>query len=675
MSPALNFNAVTGEIDSPTVEDYRFSMFRSLADFAPQTITLAALHDMILSCRYQERVDKVRTATSKDGRDGAKKMLPAVTVSGVFSGGRQREQLVKHSGLVCLDFDLKDNPFFGTRLAEIQAMISGDQFSLLVFRSVGGAGLAVIARVEPERHIDAFLGLREYYRQEHGITAEEALKDVNRLRFISADPHAAMNNNARIFKRYSLASESGHTPAQQNSDNIPSPGPLTPTRQAEIESALAAVSPDDYHRWIMIGQALHSESDAALDIWDRWSARSEKYQAGDCARKWGSFGARGGVNIESLFKLAYDGGWTGPAPVENPFQPEAPKHTGYILPTIAGNTWVLTAEPERQPVIENVIDAGDMLGLIGQAKMRKSFFALQLALSCAAGGPFLRWNIPVAQKVLYLNFEISPDWMQRRVKGAARSMGLPARTLKNVEFANLRGLNLPQNVSTMDAITETVRAIEPTVMVVDPLYMLHDCDENNAQEMKPLVRRLMALMAEFRASVIYVHHDAKGKAGDRNIRDRGAGSNLLDRACDAKIVLTQHAKELSYTCVDMMTRNFPPVEGFVCDFDGAFRMVDADYLPETTVQSKRKTLSITELADQAQGYIQEGPEDLMSLAYFRDVVCMDKLGLSRRKAGEVIKHLVARGDIAKSRQHAGGYKIGYAVDIERFNRWVGHDSN
>jgi hypothetical protein len=89
---------------------YRFSMFRSLADTSPETVTLADLRMFISEGLCAELVDRIRAEPDKARRSELKRGLPCVTISGEFAGGHKAGQLVRHSGLLCVDFDAADNP-------------------------------------------------------------------------------------------------------------------------------------------------------------------------------------------------------------------------------------------------------------------------------------------------------------------------------------------------------------------------------------------------------------------------------------------------------------------------------------------------------------------------------------------------------------------------------------
>ena len=63
----------------------------------------------------------------------------------------------------------------------------------------------------------------------------------------------------------------------------------------EITALLRLVPPDcEYDAWVMLGMCLHTECRGVsnswhLQLWDTWSAGSEKYKRGECARKWATF--------------------------------------------------------------------------------------------------------------------------------------------------------------------------------------------------------------------------------------------------------------------------------------------------------------------------------------------------------------------------------------------------
>lgn len=84
----------------------------------------------------------------------------------------------------------------------------------------------------------------------------------------------------------------------------------------QVSGMLSFISPDvDYHTWIEIGMALHSEG-YSLDVWENWSQTGSKYRQGDCYRRWAGFDKSAGITMGSLWYHAELGGWT-PALLDN----------------------------------------------------------------------------------------------------------------------------------------------------------------------------------------------------------------------------------------------------------------------------------------------------------------------------------------------------------------------
>lgn len=82
----------------------------------------------------------------------------------------------------------------------------------------------------------------------------------------------------------------------------------------DVRDMLAAIDPDmDYDGWVRVGMAL-SEGGYPVTLWDEWSRRGKKYQAGDCIKRYRSFNG-GGVTMGTLVEKALEAGWTKERPV------------------------------------------------------------------------------------------------------------------------------------------------------------------------------------------------------------------------------------------------------------------------------------------------------------------------------------------------------------------------
>lgn len=88
-------------------------------------------------------------------------------------------------------------------------------------------------------------------------------------------------------------------------------GFMSAERVEDLKSALRYLDADDYHRWVAVGQALHSTEagEPALQLWLDWSELSAKFKPGECQRKWVGFRPGKGLHVESIFHWAQEAGW------------------------------------------------------------------------------------------------------------------------------------------------------------------------------------------------------------------------------------------------------------------------------------------------------------------------------------------------------------------------------
>jgi hypothetical protein len=127
---------------------------------------------------------------------------------------------------------------------------------------------------------------------------------------------------------------------------------------------------DDYETWVRIGMALHNAtngSDDGRNIWDKWSARSDKYKAGEIVKKWRSFGeAVNPVTVASIIHLAQGNGWvpgvefdSAPYLMEDVPAPtvEAPEQPGSTRLPFAVNDLSMSKPPGFVGVIADWIDS------------------------------------------------------------------------------------------------------------------------------------------------------------------------------------------------------------------------------------------------------------------------------------------------------------------------------
>lgn len=253
--------------------------------------------------------------------------------------------------------------------------------------------------------------------------------------------------------------------------------------------------------------------------------------------------------------------------------------TGNTVLTDAA-TWISESPPPTEPVLLDTFDVGDKIPIIGSSKSRKSFFLLQLALMLASGRDFLFWRTAKQHRVLLIQLEVKEAHYWRRVHNLARAMGVtPEMIGDRLHVASWRGHEIKPG-----QIRALARRHHAQVIMLDPLYKLVPGDENLAVDMKPVLAEFDQLAEETGAAVLYVHHNPKGRAGDRDARDRGAGSGVIARDFDAAIYLTDHKEDGLLVC-ETLLRNYAPQEPFTLEWDNG-RFVSRDDIEAVVRTSK-----------------------------------------------------------------------------------------
>ena len=323
------------------------------------------------------------------------------------------------------------------------------------------------------------------------------------------------------------------------------------------------------------------------------------------------------------------------------------EHPGRFKVEDAG-AWLQVEPTPPNQVVENVFDCGDKVAVIGGSKMRKSFFFLQMLLSICTGRDFLGRRTPKPRRVLLVQLEIQPDHYLRRLHTMTALMGLESNDLAGKLFViNGRGLDV-NTVDLRGEICRLAKWFHVEIVAFDPFYKLLPEGENGPGDLKPLLSCFDYLARQTGAAVLYVHHDSKGEAGDRNLTDRGAGSGVLGRDYDACFALTAHSSGEDGACVvDVAVRNYPPIPGCTIFFQEGFFELRSDLAPtkrDSRNRRRSQQLPLESYREPALTLIREKP---MSAAVFKDQV-KRKCALTDERYWALVKYLVDEvGSLAK----------------------------
>ena len=159
------------------------------------------------------------------------------------------------------------------------------------------------------------------------------------------------------------------------------------------------------------------------------------------------------------------------------------------------------------------------------------------------------------------------------------------------------------------------------------------------------MQRFDALAEATGAAIAYVHHDAKGISSERNIRDRGAGSNVVGRDYDVCFTLTPHEEKETMAVAEVLLRNYAPQDPVVINWTGAFFDV-LDKPPPVAARGKAGRPATPE----AGWYADKAMELIGEKAYQRTVLkdmLASRLAVAGTKAGAIITVLEESGKLKK----------------------------
>ena len=170
--------------------------------------------DHIRTGRWRNLVEQLNAMEygSEQQKQFKQNSLPGIVWQGRFTQ-RNSDNIVRHSGLVCLDFD-KMPP---EDLQHYRDILVGDPHTHILFKSPRLNGLKVIVRIPPDidAHREYMAGLRARYASKY----YDHFDDICRLCFVSYDPDIYYNPNSEVWttkgslsKRKSKTQSTVHIP-------------------------------------------------------------------------------------------------------------------------------------------------------------------------------------------------------------------------------------------------------------------------------------------------------------------------------------------------------------------------------------------------------------------------------------------------------------------------------
>lgn len=197
--------------------------------------------------------------------------------------------------------------------------------------------------------------------------------------------------------------------------------------------------------------------------------------------------------------------------------------------------------PLPPPLIDGLVNRGEVTLLSASSKAGKSWFLLQAAKCVGAGIPFLGFPT-VRGWAVYLNTEIQSAAWEERCRRQNAALGIEA---PQVFHASTRGggLSVGNFIPAVESAIAGAAGKLPRVdlLCIDPFYTLAaGVDENAAGEVAEIMLGLQALAERLGAAVWIAHHFSKGAAAGKSAMDRASGSGVFARSVDNFLTLTEN---------------------------------------------------------------------------------------------------------------------------------------
>lgn len=186
------------QVPEATTNLPKFSYFRCpVTNTQPNAeMTIPDVYGAIKSTKYKRQTDELRSISEiESARKYKAAHFDYVTFSGLFSK-RTDAALIRHSGLITLDFDHVSN------LQELRETLLLDRYfeTELMFVSPSGDGLKWIISIDLKEcnHQCWFRAIAAYLKATYQLEVDKSGKDISRACFLPHDPKVYINPNYLI---------------------------------------------------------------------------------------------------------------------------------------------------------------------------------------------------------------------------------------------------------------------------------------------------------------------------------------------------------------------------------------------------------------------------------------------------------------------------------------------
>ena len=272
----------------------KFSKYPTAKSIDKIDIDIQDYIDMVQKGTYQDLVLKARSVKNdKEAYNQCKIKAPCITGSAVMkNGSKTADNIEELNGLIVIDIDEDVD-------LQLLNQINQDKYTMMSHRSFGGDGLCVFVKINPNKFLESFNELAQYYWDNFNVAIDPSCKNKNRLRFISYDPYLFLNENSKKFiAKQVVKKEKVHNFVFVNDDfqNI-----LSQVQEKQID-----LCQDDYDRYVRIGFAIASKfGESGFQYFDAICKYGSKYDQNKIEKHYKNFCKNNGqVSISTIYFYA-----------------------------------------------------------------------------------------------------------------------------------------------------------------------------------------------------------------------------------------------------------------------------------------------------------------------------------------------------------------------------------
>lgn len=274
----------------------KVSLYNTVKSTEKHDISIDDYCEMILKGKYQDMVLTARSVKNDEEKyKSLKSKMPCVTGSAIMNqGSKVASNIFEMNGLICLDIDDEVD-------INLIQRINSDDYTFISHRSFGGDGLCVFVKINPNKFIESFHELAQYYWDKFNLAIDQSCKNKNRLRYLSYDPYLFKNENSKKF----IAKTKIKTEKKKESF-VFAKNDFTEILEKVKDIDLCQ---DDYKRYCDIGFAIGSQFGInGLDYFKAICQSGSKYDPKAIEKHYKNFCKDGGISIATFYHYVKESG-------------------------------------------------------------------------------------------------------------------------------------------------------------------------------------------------------------------------------------------------------------------------------------------------------------------------------------------------------------------------------